>query len=202
MPVDISSFVTSFKTDLARPSRFDVTIPLPVQLLPYNQGAKYLNVRCESTELPSRTFATADRKIGSVPIQRVPYQTTYNDLTMTFIVSGDMSEKILFDAWMEIINPVSNYNFTYRRNYCTEIKINQYDLQNNKTYEALLVDAYPISVNQLDLDWTSDSYHKLSVVFAYSYWTNVNSQNIVDNIMTQGLNGLVNVLTPVGGIFK
>lgn len=202
MPVNISNFTSSFRTDLARPSRFDVTIPLPAQLIPYNQGIKNLNIRCENTELPARAFATADRKIGSVPIQRVPYQTTYSEVTMTFIVSGDMSEKILFDAWMEIINPVSNYNFTYRRNYATDIKINQYDLSNNKTYEALLVDAYPIATNQLDLDWTSDGYHKLSIMFAYSYWTNINSQNIVNNILTQGLNGLINDLTPVGGIFK
>jgi hypothetical protein len=25
-------------------------------------------------------------------------------------------------------------------------------------------------VNQLDLDWSSDGYHKLSVTFAYTRW--------------------------------
>ena len=35
-----------------------------------------------------------------------------------------------------------------------------------------MVDAFPIAVNQLDLDWSSDSYHKLTVVFAYTYWQN------------------------------
>lgn len=197
MPVSINSFISSFKKDLARPSRFDVNIVLP-QALILQTNRQSLDLRCESTELPSRTLATAERKFGAAPIEKFAYQSTYNDLTMTFIVSGDMSEKVIFDAWMELINPTSNFNFTYKKNYVTDITINQYDLENNKTYSALLVNAFPVSVNQLDLDWNSESYHKLSVVFAYTYWTNVTENNILKNLGTQAISGLINTLTYKG----
>lgn len=194
MPANINTFLSSFKKDIARPSRFDVTITLP-QALILQSNRQDLQLRCETTELPSRTFATTERKIGSVPLQKFAYQTTYNDHAMTFIVSGDMSERIIFDAWMDIINPTSNFNFTYKKNYVSDLKINQYDTQNNLTYSALLVDAFPVSVNQLDLDWTSEGYHKLTVVFAYSYWVNVTENNILKTVGTAGIQGIINTLT-------
>lgn len=195
MPANISNFLHSFKGDLAKPSRFDVSIPVPYTLSPYISSTRNMNMRCEATELPSRTFATAEKKIGSVPIQKYAYQSTYNDLPMTFIVSSDMTEKLFFDAWMELINPVSNFNFTYKSNYVSDISINQYDLSNNLTYRALLVDAFPIAVNQLDLDWSNDMYHKLTVVFAYTYWTNTTPGSIGNSVSSRALSGLNNILT-------
>lgn len=195
MASSISDFRSSFKKELARPNRFDVFIPIPYTLLPYyDNGVKELSLRCESTELPSRALATLDRKIGSVPVQRFPYLSMYPDITMTFIVGGDMSEKLFFDAWMELINPSSNFNFKYKKDYCTEILIRQYDNSNNLTYNAMLIDAFPIAVNQLDVDWSNDGYHKLTVVFAYTYWTNTELYNIGKNILTQGLSGIDNIL--------
>ena len=195
MASSISDFRSSFKKELARPNRFDVSIPIPYTLLPYyDNGVKELSLRCESTELPSRALATLDRKIGSVPVQRFPYLSMYPDTTMTFIVGGDMSEKLFFDAWMELINPSSNFNFKYKKDYCTEILIRQYDNSNNLTYNAMLIDAFPIAVNQLDVDWSNDGYHKLTVVFAYTYWTNTELYNIGKNILTQGLSGIDNIL--------
>lgn len=195
MASSISDFRSSFKKELARPNRFDVFLPIPYTLLPYyDNGVKELSLRCESTELPSRALATLDRKIGSVPVQRFPYLSMYPDITMTFIVGGDMSEKLFFDAWMELINPSSNFNFKYKKDYCTEILIRQYDSSNNLTYNAMLIDAFPIAVNQLDVDWANDGYHKLTVVFAYTYWTNTELSNIGKNILTQGLSGIDNIL--------
>ena len=198
MAASISKFRSTFQKDLARPNRFDVFIPIPVPLLPYySSGASQLSLRCEQSELPSRALATADRKIGSVPVQKFPYLSLYNDINLTFLVSGDMTEKLFFDAWLNIINPTSNFNFNYKKDYCTEIVIRQYDMSNNLTYDVLLIDAYPIAVNQLDLDWSNDGVHKLSVVFAYTYWTNNTLNDLGKNILTQGLSGLQNALNKV-----
>ena len=98
--------------------------------------------------------------------------SSYNDLQLTFIVSGDMTERTLFDVWMEYINPTNTFDFNYKDNYTSPLKVTQYDLTNNKTYILEFRNAYPISVNQLDLDWAADGHHKLTVEFAYDYWTN------------------------------
>jgi hypothetical protein len=191
MAGSISEFKSSFVTDLARPNKFDVSIPIPLTLLPFRNTARNLTFRCENAELPSRTFATVEQKFGSNPTQKFPYQSSYNDVNLTFIVSDDMSEKLFFDAWLEYINPSYKYDFRYRDDYCSTIQINQYDVKNAKSYSINLVDAYPISVNQLDLDWSSDGHHKLVVVFAYSYWQNNSIQGSGTSLLQTAISEIV-----------
>ena len=197
MAGSINDFKSSFVTDLARPSRFDVSIPVPLTLYPFLNTSRKLNFRCETAQLPSRTFATMDQKFGSNPIEKYPYQPQYNDVELTFVVSDDMSEKIFFDSWLEYINPSYTFNFKYKSDYATTVTINQYDVASNKTYSINLIDAYPIAVNQLDLDWSNTDYHKLTVVFAYTYWQNNSIQALGTSLLqtaisqiTAGFGGL------------
>jgi hypothetical protein len=54
-----------------------------------------------------------------------------------------------------------------------------------------LAAAFPINVNQLDLDWSSDGHHKLTVTFAYTYWHNpaLQSSDNPSNFTGTVLNG-------------
>jgi hypothetical protein len=171
MAGSIADFKASFSTDLARPSRFDVNVPIPIGLLPYRNIGRTLNLRCENTELPGRSISTTTMKIYGAE-EKYPYQTVYNDISLTFIVSDDMSEKKFFDAWLNWINPTINYNMKYKADYAVPLTVNQYDVKNELSYSVSMLDAFPIAVNQLDLDWSSDGHHKLTVTFAYTSWRN------------------------------
>jgi|APCry1669189883_1035261.scaffolds.fasta_scaffold02625_4 hypothetical protein len=192
MAGSINDFKASFKTDLAKPSRFDVHINAPLALAPYMGDVRRLVYRCDTAQLPGRTFATAEQKIGSNPVEKFPYLTTYNDMDLTFIVDDDMKQKTFFDRWLELINPTFNFNYQYKQNYATIITINQYDVTNTLSYSVDLFDAYPISMNQLDLDWSNEGFHKLAVTFAYTRWQNNSVQNLVQNILQEGLSTVVN----------
>lgn len=171
MSGSISDFKSSFRKDLARPNKFDVEITAPLGLV-WNAGkfnGRILKYRCEVANMPGRTLATTDRKTYG-PIEKVPYLTTYNDMDLTFMLDEDMGIKRYFEAWIESINPRSTNDFGFKDEYSSTITINQYDAQNNKVYSVDLIQAYPISINQLDLDWSSDGFHKLTVTFAYTYW--------------------------------
>lgn len=179
MTGSINEFKSSFRTDFARSNRFDVTINPPLILLALTSvNSKTLKYRCEMTQLPGRTLATADRKTYG-PIEKVPYISTYEDVDMTFLIDGGLEEKYFFDAWLDLVNPKTTNNFNYKNEYSTSILINQYDMSNNLVYTAELLDAYPISVNQMDLDWSSDSVHKLTVTFAYTKWNNNSITNYI-----------------------
>jgi hypothetical protein len=141
MPSKIQDFLSNF-TDVAKPSRFEVTIGPKT----YNDiSSSELILRCETAELPSRTYATAEQKFGSNPVEKFPYQVQFNDLNLTFIVDDDMKAKYFFN-------------------------IRQYNKYHEQSYAVNFLEAYPISVNQLDLDWSAEGHHKLTVVFAYTSW--------------------------------
>jgi hypothetical protein len=195
MAGSINDFKSSFNKDLARPSRFDVVIATPLVMIPYISDARKLTYRCETAQLPGRTLATTEQKIGSNPVEKYPYQTTFNDIDLTFLVDDDMSQKLFFDIWLELINPSFTYNYQYKSNYASVITVNQYDLTNKLTYSVDLFDAYPISVNQMDLDWSSESNHKISVTFAYTRWQNNSLQNLGQRL------GQELLTTVVSGVF-
>ena len=197
MAGSINDFRASFKKDLARPNRFDVNIPVPITLFPYLNTSRSLTFRCDNTQLPSRTFSTAEQKFGSNPIQKFPYQSSYNDITMTFLVSDDMSEKIFFDAWMEYINPSLSFDFNFKADYTSTLTVNQYDVTNKLSYSINLIDAFPVSVNQLDLDWSNDDVHKLSVDFAYTYWQSNSIQDLGSSLLQYDISS---VARNVGGL--
>ena len=194
MSGSINDFKSSFKTDIARPNRFDVTIPIPLSLITYVSDGRNLSFRCDTAQLPGRSFETTERKLGSAPTEKFPYHTNYQESTLTFILSDDMNEKLFFDAWLELMNPTSNFNFQYKSNYSTDISINQYDVSGQLTYSVVLQEAFPIDMNQLDMDWSADGHHKLAVVFCYKQWKNNSLQALGSNILNAGISGLISGL--------
>jgi hypothetical protein len=196
MAGNINEFKSSFRTDISKPSRFDVSFPVPLTLIVYRNIAQTLSLRCENAELPGRTIATMEQKIYG-PTEKFPYQSSYNDANFTFIVSDNMQEKEFFDSWMELINPSTNYNFKYKSDYCTTISVNQYDVKNEKSYQVDLIEAYPIAVNQMDLDWSNDGHHKLTVTFAYTFWK---SNSLVGSLKAAATAGLGAVIGGFGGL--
>lgn len=198
MAGNINNFKSSFKGDLARTSRFDVNIPVPLTMIPYVSSAKNLLYRCESANLPGRTLGTLEQKTYG-PIEKYPYLNTYNDMDLIFIVDDDMNQKVFFDAWMNYINPLYNYNFRYKGDYSTVVTINQYDVSGQLTYSVNLYDAYPVSMNQMDLDWASDGYHKLGVTFAYTYWQNNSIQALGMELVDAGLAAVSSMVGGLGG---
>lgn len=197
----IEEFRASFNEELARPSRFKVKFnPASVNgQLARIINAQTLSFRCESASLPGRSIATADLRIYG-PTEKYPYQSIYDDISLTFICTDSMLEKKFFDQWLEIINPQNSWNMNYKKSYVMDIEIEQYDNADNVTHAIKLIDAFPLNVNELGLDWsTTDSYHKLTVSFAYTYWTKVvnsNGYEPEDEPFSLGSDGQVDAFIP------
>ena len=190
----------------AKPSRFEVVIPLPKYVANFMStsalealfnlpnaifgtvteaigsamgqspvGAdptlsRYLALQCETAELPGRTLMTHEAKVYG-PTYKVPYQSQYNEMTLTFICTNEFWERKLFDRWIEAIMPSDTNNMRYAKDdntrYMTPIKVIQYDDFIKQIYAVELVDAFPTGVSAQPLSWSEDGFHRLSVQFAY-----------------------------------
>ena len=127
--------------------------------------SRYLALQCETAELPGRTLQTQDVKIYG-PTFKVPYQTQYNEITLTFLSTNDFWERKLFDRWIEAIHPSDTNNMRYPKGpqtYMTPIKIIQYDEFIKQIYAVELIDAYPIGVAAQQLSWSEDGFHRVKI---------------------------------------
>jgi len=131
---------------------------------------RYLSLQCEAAELPGKTLQTADVKIYG-PTFKVPYQSLYADMNLTFLCTNDFYERKLFDKWMEAIMPTDTNNLRLPKGensrYMCNIKIIQYDEFIKKIFAVELLDAFPVGIAPQSLNWSEDNFHRLSVQFAY-----------------------------------
>jgi hypothetical protein len=180
--LDVQSFrsVAYKYGSLAKTCRFVVQIIPPLSIRQNERikvDPKDFTYLCEATEFPGRAFNSADIRYYG-PSFKLPYQPVYEDINMTFLCREQSLEREFFDDWMELINPTNTFNFNYRDNYSTSIKLFQFadwpefadDTGPKVTYAFTLEYAYPTIINSQPVTWADDQFQRLTVSFTYFKW--------------------------------
>lgn len=132
--------------------------------------SRNLSLQCEATELPGRTLQTVDAKIYG-PVYKIPYQTQYQEIGLTFICTSEFYERKLFGRWMEAIMPSDTDNLRFPKEtetrYLTDMTITQYDEVGREIYRVKLIDSFPIGISSQAVSWSDDGFHRLTIQFAY-----------------------------------
>ena len=199
---DFLAYSTAYQS-LAKSSRFAVRI-VPsgnnslLRRLGYTAFMRDFTYLCESAEFPGRGFMNADVKGYHGPDFKVPYQTEYQETAMSFICRAESYERQFFDDWMEIINPTSTFDFSYKDDYVCEIEMFQFAEGGRRTttepgredtfpspttnefteplatYAWTFHNAYPVLVNPQPVTWADDNFQRLAVNFTFTKWTRKN----------------------------
>jgi hypothetical protein len=127
-----------------------------------------LMLRADMAELPGMTWATGETKYLG-PTFRRPVQQVFTDLSLNFIVSGDLVEKYFFDYWSYAIKDSSDL-YSYFNDIIGEIEVTLYTAQYEAVYGVKFYEVWPISINPIQLSWQDQDTMRLSVSFAYTRW--------------------------------
>ena len=104
---------------LQKTNRFYVEVFSPKWTTDVMDRLKFL---CEAAELPGKTLLTSDAKIYG-PAYKVATGTVFNEITLTFLCSNDMREKLQFDLWLNSIQDPRTFNMQYRDSYVGTVSI-------------------------------------------------------------------------------
>lgn len=193
---DIKS-INSRYGGLGKSARFAVRLFAPRLLLSqYGSFISDFTYLCEAAEMPGRGFQSLDVRYYG-PNQKLPFQSQYEDITMTFLCRSESYERQFFDDWMETINPSNSFDFSYRSEYETKIDIiqlaeysgaaavgpNQPNSGSSpkQTYMITLFNAYPMLVNPQPMTWADDQFQRLAITFTYHKWRRENYDLAVTN---------------------
>lgn len=180
-PFSISNFKSKIG-NLARPNLFYAYLGYGPGFIEYvNQTG--LNVeetfsfRCEIAEIPGRTIATMDDAGGAGPALKLPYDVTYNDISLTIICSEDMKEREFFEMWMDAVvgrggtNVGGLVNFYDKYALGNILEIDQLDSSGNILSASSLFDVYPIALSQMSATWDeTNTYQRFNVTLSYRYY--------------------------------
>lgn len=181
---DVKAY-SSIYGGLVKSSRYSIRIvPIGQFLLQleYGRFLEHFTYLSDSAEMPGRAFMSVDHRYYG-PNFKMPFQSQYEDMTMTFLCRTESLERQFFDDWMEIINPTNLWDFNYRDQYRANIEIFQLaahaDGEDERAtapkavYKWTVWDAYPITINPQPVTWADDNFQRLSVTFTYTKWTRV-----------------------------
>ena len=126
-----------------------------------------VSLLCESCTLPGRTVSTIDYQNVKQAV-KVPYSFINEDVTFTFILTGDYYMRKMFDNWMNLVFDAENYQLKYKDTYTTDVRIAQVNKNNIPVYTVQLHNAYPTGINAITLDNTAEStIQKVTVNMTY-----------------------------------
>jgi len=179
MAFNINEMISKgLRRGVAKTAHFEVIINPPRALGSDTEIIRELSYRADSVEIPGRSNMTIDHRFtNNGPITKVPYSQMYPDVTITFICSEDFAEKRYLDLWMSKMidtQPVGGeggaFNVKYFDDYKSTVDIKQYDQTGELRTTTKLIDAYPISVNGVQMGWQDDSIAKVSAQFGLRYY--------------------------------
>jgi hypothetical protein len=171
---NLSQFIGAVREDsLARVNRFEVFINPPAGMINKNRSnAGAVSLYCEMASLPPVNISTKSFKIFGPTYQR-PFGAEYGGegISLTFHIDRDMQVKKFFDDWTATVVDPDSGLVNYQEDYISTINLRQLDEQENVTYELELYEAFPRSINLLELNNSAQNQtHRLNVLFAYRYW--------------------------------
>ena len=182
------------KDGISRPHRYEVTLFPPTGTggskgLGSNIFSKIMGealgdgtvratgLKCESISFPGRNMDTTEDTNIYGPVRKIVTGYSFADVSATFQCSTDMREKKYFESWQRLTFNPQTFAIGYYHDYVGSVDIHTLDEQGNKRYGVKLVEAFPVSINEQALSYsTNNAYQTLTVNFAYRYWQNLTDE--------------------------
>ena len=154
----------------AKSNRYRVDVNLPRVIskeVIEGYSLEQINMLCESVTMPSRALSTNEYTNGT-QTKKIPYTYIDEDVVMEFNLSGDYYPKLVMDSWIESILQPDGFVAQYKNNFVADIQIYGQDINDNSVYKINLINAYPISVGDIQLSNANENtIGKFQVSFAY-----------------------------------
>jgi hypothetical protein len=149
---------------------------------------RLIQFRAEHASIPGLRLQTNDvKRYGLGVVEKMPYNAQFSDTQISFIADKNGSIYRYLYVWLTSIidfagqsGNLNNAAFTseYKDNYVSDIDIYVFDQEGFLAKQITMFDAFPVSLNDIGLDWASqNSLMKITATFSFRSWK-VNSVDI------------------------
>ena len=173
--------------DYARPNRFEVHIFRPPGAhssggnitnpaagstgLFDNRAMQGISMRCESISMPFRTLSTTEDANIYGPTREIVSGVSYaGNIDLTFQSHGDLTERVFFEEWQKQAFDESSWTLNYYKDYISEVQIFLLNMKDERVYGVVLHEAFPTTINGVDLSQDGDGIIKTGVSMAFRWW--------------------------------
>ena len=173
---DVGKFASQISTDgLASPNKFEVVFTnIPGATA---DDRTQLNLMCDQVSLAGRDVqAILDLQYG-IRRQVVYNAPAYTPLSLSFLCTDEMKEKIILDAWNDKCVSITNgFNVAYYNDYIGEMDVYVLDRSGKtRTYHMHYHEVYPKTVTAVEMNHgTTNATLRVTAELQYAFWTTNN----------------------------
>ena len=174
MPFNINQFKQSgLVYGGARPSLFNIRLTAPAGIGVDIVSLQKFTFVARAAEIPPAEIGTFEVPYFGRTI-KIAGDRTFGNWAVTIMNDEDFSVRAMFELWNNAMNRlVSNVRDPALDNelYKTDIEVIQYAKDGSELRSYVLVGAFPFSVGNIGLDWSStNAIEEFAVTFAYDFW--------------------------------
>ena len=166
MNIDTLKGLVTRRSGLARSNRFEILVVPPREAFDDLQEVRDLNILCDSCSLPGRQMQTFETNYTRQQV-KVAQSFINEDVSFTFNLTNDMFIKRMFDKWTNMIIDRNTFKKNYDSAYKRDVGIFQNNVKNQRVYGVKLINAFPVSVQAVELNSTEGEIQKMTVEFTY-----------------------------------
>ena len=156
-----------------------------------------LQFRAEAIRAPGIVVsASNNQRYGIGPVQQMPTTVNFTNISASFLADARGLVWGYFYQWLNTVfgfdevisgsSQTTNYNtfrVNYKVDYVADITIRIFDHYGRAVSSILLVDAFPISMNDVSLAWDSTNQLKrITVSFSYRSWRMTTTDTNADQL--------------------
>lgn len=164
--IDTLKSTISRRNGLARSNRFNIIMVPPEEAFGDRENLRDISILCESCSLPGRQIQTLDHTYFKQQI-KVAESFINDDVSFTFNLTSDYFIKEIFDKWTNLIIDRNSFKKNYDSVYKRDVDIYQQNIENKDVYGVKLINAFPITVQAIDLNSSEGETQKITVTFTY-----------------------------------
>lgn len=166
--IKLSEFKSNVK-DVARPNRFLVSFAGNGAAISggWSETKTYL---VKSSQLPSREIGMLELNWQGMKT-KLAGDPTFSDISFTVLNDVDFEARNFFETWTENIANMSSNERTEHADYKGEVYLTQLGKTGEKIAEYVLLGAFPVTVDAIDLSMDSvDTAEEFNVTMTYDYF--------------------------------
>lgn len=171
----VSDFIAAMPGGGSRANQFRVELSFPAFVSAGALAGAKAQFLCKSASLPASSIGVA-----AVPFRgRIINQAgerTFDPWSVSIYNDTDFNIRSAFEQWSSgIANYTQVGGLTSTASYTADLYVHQLDRNGLILASYQFVDAFPINVSEIGLDFgANDTIEEFGVTFAYQYWQNIN----------------------------
>jgi hypothetical protein len=163
-------------------NRYEIKLILPPSLISaYSLGGVdnpiiVVQLRCNDIRIPGRSVSTLPyRQYG--PARNIPYEQIYSsEIEISFILDIFMSQRKLFDNWMNLMTDRNSYKMGYYDSYVGDLIISMLDRQGTQIHTIKLLEVYPKIIGEIMVgNDKNDQAAIQDITLCYRKWVELTS---------------------------